>query len=285
VSELPAWLTPAAVAVTLAVVTVLEAVRPLRRRVELALRHLGRNLAVEAISLAVLTLLQTPFLIPVTRWAQREGVGLLNLVALPRTVELVIGVLLLDYTLWHWHRINHVWPLLWRFHAVHHVDLDLDASTAFRFHFGELALSVVYRVVQVLVLGPSPLAVASWQLLLFVSILFHHSNLRLPLGLERALVRVVVTPRMHGIHHSLYLNETNANWSSLLSGWDRLHRTLVLDVPQKDVPIGVPTCRDPRQVTLGRILVRPFESHPEDHGPPGRIERPHAVATVTTPAP
>jgi sterol desaturase/sphingolipid hydroxylase (fatty acid hydroxylase superfamily) len=124
-----------------------------------------------------------------------------------------------------------------------------------------------------------------WQLLLFVSILFHHSNLRLPFRLERALVHLIVTPRMHGIHHSLYLNETNANWSSLFSAWDRLHRTLVLGVPQQDVPIGVPTCRDPRQVTLGRILVRPFESHPEDHGPPGRIERPHAGATLTTLAP
>jgi sterol desaturase/sphingolipid hydroxylase (fatty acid hydroxylase superfamily) len=285
VSELPAWLTPAAVAVTFALVIVLEAVRPLRRRVEAAFRHVGRNLAVGTISLAVLSLLQTPFLIPVTQWAQREGVGLLNLVALPRTVELVIGVLLLDYTLWHWHRINHVWPLLWRFHAVHHIDLDLDASTALRFHFGELALSAVYRVVQVLVLGASPLAVGVWQLLLFVAILFHHSNLRLPLGLERALVRVVVTPRMHGIHHSLYLNETNANWSSLLSAWDWLHRTVVLDVPQDTVPIGVPTCRNPRQVTLGRILVRPFESHPEDHAPPGRIERPRAVATLTALAP
>lgn len=281
-NELPAWLTPAAVAVTFVFAIVVEAVRPLRRRVEAAFRHVGRNLAVGATSLALLGLLQTPFLIPVTRWAQREGVGLLNLVALPPAVELVIGVLVLDYTLWHWHRINHLWPLLWRFHVVHHVDLDLDASTALRFHFGELALSAVYRVAQVLVLGPSPLALGVWQLLLFVSILFHHSNLRLPLGLERALVRVVVTPRMHGIHHSLYLNETNANWSSLLSAWDRLHRTLVLGVPQDDVPIGVVTCRDRRQVTLGRILVRPFESHPEDHGPPGRVERPHAVTTLTT---
>jgi sterol desaturase/sphingolipid hydroxylase (fatty acid hydroxylase superfamily) len=280
VTELPPWLTAATVAITFALVLVLEAVRPLRRRVESALRHVGRNVAVGLISFAVLSLLQTPFLIPVTVWAQQKGLGLLNLVALPAGLELVIGVLVLDYTLWHWHRINHVWPLLWRFHAVHHADLDLDASTAFRFHFGELALSAVYRVGQILVLGPSPLAVGVWQLLLFVSILFHHSNLRIPFRLERALVHLVVTPRMHGIHHSLYLNETNANWSSLLSAWDRLHRTLVLGVPQQDVPIGVPACRDPRQVTLGRILLRPFESHPEDHGPPGRIERP-SEATLT----
>lgn len=280
-SELPRWLTPAAILATFALMTALERARPLRRRVEAAGRHLGRNLAVGTISLAVLTLLQTPFLLPVTDWAQRKQVGLLNLVALPPWIELILGVLFLDYTLWHWHRINHLWPLLWRFHVVHHVDLDLDASTALRFHFGELALSVGYRLLQVVVLGPSPLALGLWQLLLFVSILFHHSNLRLPLGLEQALVRVVVTPRMHGIHHSLYLNETNANWSSLLSVWDYLHRTAVLGVPQDEVPIGVQTCRETWQVTLRRILVRPFESHPEDHGAEGRIERPHGPGRTT----
>ncbi|PYQ16299.1 MAG: fatty acid hydroxylase [Acidobacteria bacterium] len=284
-SELPGWLTPAALLATLVLMTALEEVRPLRRRVEAAGRHLARNVAMGTISLAVLTLVQTPFLLPLTEWAQRKQVGLLNLVALPAWAELALGVLFLDYTLWHWHRINHLWPFLWRFHAVHHVDLDLDASTALRFHFGELALSAGYRLVQVVVLGPSPLALGSWQLLLFVSILFHHSNLRLPLGLERALVRVVVTPRMHGIHHSLYLDETNANWSSLLSVWDYVHRTAVLGIPQDEVVIGVPTCREPRKVTLGRILVRPFESHPEDHGPPGRVERPHAPAAVRGLAP
>jgi len=276
---------PATVAVTFTLLVALEWARPLRPRVEAALRHIGRNLAVGTVSLAVVTLVQLPFLLPLTRWAQREGIGLLNLVAFPAWPELVLGILLLDYTLWHWHRLNHLSAFLWRFHGVHHTDLDLDASTALRFHFGELALSAGYRVLQVVVIGPSPLALGTWQLLLFVSILFHHSNLRLSVGLERALVRLLVTPRMHGIHHSLYLNESNANWSSLLSVWDRLHRTLVLNVPQDQVPIGVPTCRDPRDVTLGRILVRPFEPHPEDHGLPGRIERPHAPETVTTLAP
>jgi len=285
VRELPRWLVPAAVAVTFTLLVALEWARPLRPRVEAALRHIGRNLAVGTVSLAVVTLVQLPFLLPLTRWAQREGIGLLNLVAFPAWPEMVLGILLLDYTLWHWHRLNHLSVFLWRFHGVHHTDLDLDASTALRFHFGELALSAGYRVLQVVVIGPSPLALGTWQLLLFVSILFHHSNLRLSVGLERALVRLLVTPRMHGIHHSLYLNESNANWSSLLSVWDRLHRTLVLNVPQDQVPIGVPTCRDPRDVTLGRILVRPFEPHPEDQGPPARIERPHAPETLTRLAP
>jgi sterol desaturase/sphingolipid hydroxylase (fatty acid hydroxylase superfamily) len=199
--------------------------------------------------------------------------------SLPSAMELVLGILLLDYTLWHWHRINHVWPFLWRFHLVHHLDLDLDASTALRFHFGEMALSVAYRALQVVVIGPSPLALGLWQLLLAVSILFHHSNLRLPLGLERALVRVVVTPRMHGIHHSIYLGEMNANWSSLLSVWDHLHHTLVLGVPQRDVTIGVPTCQQRSEVTFRRILLRPFENHSEDYGPAGRVTRSPAPTT------
>jgi len=285
VNGLPGWLLPSAVAASFILLLALESARPLRRRVESARRHIGRNLAVGTVSLAVLTLVQLPFLLPLTRWAQREGIGLLNLVTLPTYLELALGVLLLDYALWHWHRLNHSSPFLWRFHAVHHIDLDLDASTALRFHFGELAFSAGYRALQVLAIGPSPVALGTWQLLLFVSILFHHSNLRLGVGIERALVRVLVTPRMHGIHHSLYLNETNANWSSLLSVWDRLHRTLVLNVAQDQLTIGVPTCRDPRDVTVGRILVRPFEPHPEDHGLPGRIERPHAPETLTTLAP
>jgi sterol desaturase/sphingolipid hydroxylase (fatty acid hydroxylase superfamily) len=284
-SELPGWLTPASVALAFLLMLALEAARPLRRRVEAAGRHLLRNLAVGAVSLAVLTLVQTPFLLPVSDWVRRERLGLLSLMPLPASVDLAIGVLLLDYTLWHWHRLNHVWPFLWRFHVVHHVDRDLDASTALRFHFGELALSASYRVLQIVVIGPSALALGVWQLLLFVSILFHHSNLLLPLGLERLLVRVVVTPRMNGIHHSVYFNETNANWSSLLSVWDYLHRTIVLGVPQHEVTIGVPTCRDPSQVTLGRILLRPFESHPEDHGPPGRVVRSHAREPMATLAP
>jgi sterol desaturase/sphingolipid hydroxylase (fatty acid hydroxylase superfamily) len=272
-SELPRWLTPAAIATSFGLILALEAARPLRRRVEAAGRHVLRNLSLGALSFAVLTLLQTPILLPLADWGRHGRIGLLNLFPLPPALGLVLGVLLLDYTLWHWHRINHVWPFLWRFHVVHHIDLDLDASTALRFHFGEMALSVVYRALQVVVIGPSPLALGLWQLLLAVSILFHHSNLRLSLRLERALVRVVVTPRMHGIHHSIYLGEMNANWSSLLSIWDFVHRTLVLGVPQDEVTIGVPTCQELPQVTLPRILVRPFERHPEDYGPAGRITR------------
>jgi sterol desaturase/sphingolipid hydroxylase (fatty acid hydroxylase superfamily) len=264
VVSLPAGLVFAVVLGSFAALVVLEGRRPLRRPVEPKPRRVARNLGLAGVGAAVLSVLQAPLLVPVAEWARGEHLGLLNRVTLPRAAEIAAAVLLLDYTLWHWHWLTHRVPFLWRFHLVHHVDLDLDASTALRFHFGELALSVPYRLAQVVVIGADPLAVSLWQLLLMASILFHHSNLRLPAGVERVLVRLVVTPRMHGIHHSDYENETNSNWSSLLSAWDSLHGTLVLSVQQRAVVIGVPAYRDPRQVTLGKVLALPFRKQRDD---------------------
>src|SRR3954463_5472354 len=154
--------------------------------------------------------------------------------------------------------LTHRVPALWRFHQVHHCDLDMDASTALRFHFAEMAISVPYRAAQVALIGVAPRPLSIWQTFLFVSILFHHSNLRLPLWLERRLAPLIVTPRMHGIHHSIIEEETNSNWSSGLTLWDRLHGTLRLDVPQSEIEIGVAAYRDPEQVTVPRLVEMPF---------------------------
>jgi len=241
-----------------------EAVRPLRRTVEPKPRRVTRNLATGAIAYCVALLIGTPLVVPVSKYAVAHHIGLLHLVHLPRAAHVAIGVVLLDYTLWFWHFANHRVPFLWRFHLVHHVDLDLDSSTALRFHFGEHALSFVYRALQIVVIGASPETVWLWQTILLASILFHHANIELPVALERWLVRVIVTPRMHGIHHSDRFRETDSNWSSLLSLWDFLHRTILLDVPQSEITIGVPAWQEPRDVTLGRILLMPFRRQRRD---------------------
>jgi sterol desaturase/sphingolipid hydroxylase (fatty acid hydroxylase superfamily) len=273
----PWWLAPALTAATFAPLLAFELLRPLRPEVEPKFRRLVRNAVVATLAFGVVLLVQTPALSPLWRWMEVNRVGLLNRVELPRAVEVILAVVLLDYTLWHWHWLNHRVPFLWRFHLVHHVDRDLDASTALRFHFGEMALSVPYRLAQVALVGADAFSLGLWQAVLLPSILFHHSNLRLPLTLERVLVRVLVTPRMHGIHHSAYENETNSNWSSLLSAWDYLHGTVLLGVPQRAVEIGVPAHRQPDAVTLGRILALPFRRQEEDWlGPDGqRRVRPH----------
>jgi len=253
-----AVITASVIVVVFAAMVILEVRRPLRRSVESKVRRILRNLTTGATALAVSTLLQAPLVVPVSRWMLTRHIGLLNLVAMPAALRTLLSVVLLDYTLWFWHYANHRVPLLWRFHLVHHVDRDLDASTAMRFHFGEQALSVVYRCAQIALIGPTPVAVWIWQTILFASILFHHSNVELPIAWERRLVRFIVTPRMHGIHHSDRLNETRSNWSSLLSWWDYLHRTVILGVPQAAVTIGVPAYQSPSDVTIGRILVIPF---------------------------
>jgi sterol desaturase/sphingolipid hydroxylase (fatty acid hydroxylase superfamily) len=273
----PVWVGALLLAAGLIVMAAVETARPLRRRRESRLRRTVRNLTTGVLSLAMVTLLQAPILMPLVHWTERHGIGLLNLVRLPAAVEVVMAILLFDYTLWHWHRINHLVPFFWRFHLVHHVDRDMDASTALRFHFGEHALSIGWRVLQVAAIGPSPVAIWVYHALLFASILFHHSNTRLPIRLERLLVRLVVTPRMHGIHHSDWRNETNSNWSSLLTAWDYLHRTVLLSLPQQKVVVGVPAYQAPEDVTIGRILWMPFRRQRDDwSGPVGpQIERPH----------
>ena len=236
---LPVWLSGAVVAATFVVLTWLERRRPLRRSVEPKSVRVARNLGLAA-------------LVVDRRW------GLLQVAALPAWLEIPLAVVLLDYTLYVWHVLTHRVPWLWRLHVVHHVDLDMDASTALRFHFAELLVSIPWRAAQVVAIGVSPFALGVWQTALLVSIMFHHSNVRLPLALERRLVRVFVTPRMHGIHHSTVRAETDSNWSSGLTLWDRLHGTLRLDVPQEDVVIGVPAYRDPDDVRFARLLPMPF---------------------------
>ncbi len=252
------WLGAGLAAAVFGLLTLGERRRPLRRAVEPRRRRLGRNLAVAAVSAATVQVFDRPVTRRAAALVERRGWGLVAHARVPRWLADALAFLLLDYTLWMWHVLLHRWTPLWRLHAVHHADLDLDASTGLRFHPLELIASVPWRVAQVVLIGAGPRALGSWHSALFLSILFHHSNLRLPLALERQLALVVVTPRQHGIHHSVVAEERDSNWSSLLNVWDRLHGTLRLDVPQEAITIGLPALRDPREVTLARMAVLPL---------------------------
>ena len=263
-ADVPVWISPLVIIGVFTLLLLAEKLRPLRARIEPKLRHTIRNLSTGGISLAVMILLQAPLLVPVANWAGRHDVGIVRWLNVPEPWSVIVTIVLLDYTLWWWHRASHLVPVLWRFHLVHHVDLDLDASSALRFHFGELTLSIFYRAAQIVVIGANPFSVWLWQVILFASILFHHGNLRLPEGLERWMVRFIVTPRMHGIHHSDRREETNSNWSSLLSIWDQVHGTMRLDVPDETIRIGVPAYRHPTEVSFTRILVLPLVAQRDD---------------------
>jgi sterol desaturase/sphingolipid hydroxylase (fatty acid hydroxylase superfamily) len=260
--RIPGWLSGAVVLGAFGLLVWAETRRPLRERREEKLRRDIRNLAVAAMSAATLQVMEKPVVEPLSRLVERRRWGLLKQLDLPPWAETVLAVALMDYTLYLWHVLTHRVPFLWRFHQVHHADLDMDASTALRFHFAEMAISVPCRATQVAVLGIAPRPLSTWQMLLFVSIMFHHSDLRLPLWLERKLVKVVVTPRLHGIHHSIVEEEVNSNWSSGLTLWDWLHGTLRVDVPQDEIDIGVSAYRRPEKVTLPRLVEMPFVEQP-----------------------
>jgi sterol desaturase/sphingolipid hydroxylase (fatty acid hydroxylase superfamily) len=255
---IPGWLNATLICGTFATLLWHEHRRPLRRQTERKLTRNMRNLTMVAVSATAIWLTERPVAGALAQFVEREQWGLVQSLRLPAWLKVVLSVLLLDYTLYLWHVLTHKVPMLWRFHRVHHADLDLDASTALRFHCLEMMLSVPWRAAQVLVIGAAPLTLSIWQTATLLAILFHHSNVKLPLYIERWLCRFIVTPRMHGIHHSMIREEADANWSTIFALPDYLHRTRKLNVPQQAVTIGVPAYRDPQEVTLAKIMAMPF---------------------------
>ncbi len=256
------------VAIGALAIVVAERRRPLRRRTQPGPDREFVNLAMGAASALAIMAAETPLVGPLARIAEERNRGLVRRLPLPEWGRDVAGLLLMDYTFYLWHVLTHKVPLLWRLHLVHHVDLDLDASTALRFHALDMVVSAPWRAGQVALIGLSPRGLRLWQRFFFLSILFHHSNLRLPEGLERRLAWVLTTPRMHGIHHSAAKDETDSNWSSGFSFWDRLHGTFRLDVDQDAIAIGVPAYRDPAETDIGRSLSMPFRPQRDDWAPP-----------------
>lgn len=237
------------------------------------------NLVMAGITAAVAHVAMSPAVAPLAERAERRQAGLVQQLAAPAWVRDATAVLLLDYTLYWWHVVEHRVPWLYRFHQVHHADLALDSTTALRFHFGEFLASVPWRAAQVAVIGASPRALRVWQRLTMLSVLFHHSNLRLPLRGERALAWLLMTPRLHGIHHSKVIAEQDSNWSSGLTLWDRLHGTYRANVPQRELEIGVAAYPESSQVALAPSLAMPFRPLP----PAPRDEVPRRMDAETVP--
>jgi sterol desaturase/sphingolipid hydroxylase (fatty acid hydroxylase superfamily) len=235
-----------------------ERKQPLRRQIEQKEISTARNLAIALTAGLAMNFFEKPVTDRLTQFVEKRNFGLSKILRLPKPLKTIFAVILLDYTLYLWHVLTHKVPFLWRFHRIHHADLDLTAATAIRFHFGEITISVLFRAGQVLFIGVSPKALNIWQSLLFLSILFHHSNVRLPKRFEEKLQKIIVTPRLHGIHHSVQENEMNSNWSSGLTAWDFLHKTFRSDVPQEKITIGIEDFDEEYKVTLGKMLIAPF---------------------------
>lgn len=191
--------------------------------------------------------------------ADALGWGVLNILALPFWVEVVVAILILDFVIWAQHLITHKVPLLWRLHRVHHADLDMDVTTAIRFHPIEIGLSMLIKIGVVYLLGPAAIAVVLFEIILNGTAMFNHANIRLPLWLDAIVRRVLVTPDMHRVHHSVHRHEHDSNYGFSLSVWDRLFGTYIAqpEAGHDDMQVGL-EWQDERPTRLGWSLTLPF---------------------------
>jgi sterol desaturase/sphingolipid hydroxylase (fatty acid hydroxylase superfamily) len=204
----------------------------------------------------------TPF--GLAAMAQTNGWGLFNRFGVHGWPELLASLLLLDLVIYFQHRLFHRTPLFWRLHRMHHTDLDLDVSSGIRFHPVEIALSLIIKMAAVLLLGVAPLSVLLFEILLNATSMFSHTNVRLPLGIDRWLRLLVVTPDMHRVHHSVIPRETDSNFGFNLPWWDRLFSTYRAQPSEGHdlMTIGLREFRELDKLGLRHLLLLPFISNP-----------------------
>lgn len=236
-------------------------------------RHAVRNLVLGLVNGGLVAVGFAGLWVAVAAWADTHGWGLLNLLrdgaGLPGWAHAVGAMLLLDAWTYTWHRLNHRVPFLWRFHRVHHADTRMDVTTASRFHTGEIVLSSLLRVGVIALVGVYAWELVLYETLMFAVVQFHHANLGLPSGIDRALRTVMVTPNLHKVHHSRLQPETDSNYSALFSWWDRLFGSFRLRTDPEGIQFGLDEFLDEEHESLSGMLRMPLADgsrtpHPTD---------------------
>lgn len=193
-------------------------------------------------------------------FAKEHHWGLFNYVKVSEAFSIIISIFFLDFIIYIQHILFHIIPLFWRFHKVHHTDLDFDVSTGIRFHPLEIFLSLVIKMAAVVIIGAHPWAVVIFEIILNSSSLFNHSNVFIPLSLDRWLRYFIVTPDVHRVHHSIIMPEMNSNFGFSITWWDRLCGTYKAHPKNlhENMGIGLSEVRDPKRLNLWRLLGMPF---------------------------
>ena len=227
-------------------------------------RRWPNNLGLLLVDVAVLRLTIPGLAIAVAVAGESNGWGLMPYLGLPGPLAFVVAILLLDLAIYFQHVMFHAVPTLWRLHRVHHSDVDVDITTGTRFHPIEIVISMGIKAAAVAAIGASPMAVLVFEVLLNASSMFNHANVSVPQRLEALVRRVVVTPDMHRIHHSIVYNESSSNFGFNLSWWDRLFGTYRKHslAGQDAMVLGVDAFREARDLRLDRLLIQPLLDTP-----------------------
>lgn len=253
-----------------------ETLHPLFAGRKSRLRHAARNFSMAAVNGLFLFFTLGLATTLIAGWTADNKVGLLHVTDIGLAGRLVAGFLILDAWAYLWHRVNHAIPFLWRFHRLHHSDHEMDCSTSARFHVGELGIAATTRLPFIIVFGLNPLAIVVHETVLVAVSQFHHSNISLA-HRDRWLRWLLVTPAMHHVHHSRRLPETNSNYASVLSIWDRICRSFRTPEISSNLAFGLEEFGDARWHNLAGMLKMPFAGNQ----PPATIDSPNEPARNT----
>jgi sterol desaturase/sphingolipid hydroxylase (fatty acid hydroxylase superfamily) len=244
----------------LAIMAAWEVAAPRRRHEIPRLLRWTNNFGVVVVDTILVRLTFPIVAVGMALLADERGWGLLNIFEVPSWLAFLVSLLVLDLAIYLQHVMFHAVPALWRLHRMHHADLEFDVSTGLRFHPIEILLSMGLKLAIVVVLGPPAVAVLVFEVLLNGTALFNHSNIRIPLGLDRILRLIVVTPDMHRVHHSILPSETNSNFGFNLPWWDRLLGTYRAQPREghEGMTIGIEQFRTSRDLWLDQMLIQPL---------------------------
>lgn len=195
-------------------------------------------------------------------WSVEHRWGLFSLFGIPQWISGLTVIIILDFTIYMQHVFFHKIPFFWRFHRMHHTDLDIDVTTGARFHPIEILLSMVIKIAVIIMLGAPVWSVIAFEILLNATSMFNHSNIFINQKADKILRTILVTPDMHRVHHSVLIKETDSNFGFNLSWWDRIFGTY-RNQPErghKEMTIGLANYRDKKWLTLPWMLAVPFSS-------------------------
>ena len=250
---------PVVATVALALMWLLEGLIPMFEGRSERARHDASNLALGILNAVVAALIFAGATLVATEWARANSFGVLHWLGIDGAWGFALGFVLFDMWQYFWHRLNHQVPFLWRFHAVHHADRELSASSGLRFHTGEIVLSSVARLAVLPLLGMTVGQVLVYEAVLLPVILFHHGNVGVPKRADRWLRWLIVTPWMHWVHHSDYQPETDSNFSSVFSFWDRIFGSFRLVADPRALTLGLDNVERRREWgTLPGMVAMPF---------------------------
>ncbi len=239
-----------------AIVGLLQASFPYRPAPKL-LTNWGRNISLATINTLLLGTLCTACVCSWSTFLQTHSLGLFNFLLAPAWLSIPATVLVLDLTAYAWHRANHSLPLLWRFHSVHHSDDVFEASTALRFHIGELAASLAVRIVIVGLFGLSIPGLLTFEVIYQFCNIFEHGNTKLGPRLERWWSMIFVTPAVHRKHHSLEVRDLHSNFATIFSCWDKIFGTYHDASSLEKIEVGL---NGVQELSLRALLLQPFRA-------------------------